>query len=73
MYAIRCAKQSSLGYSPNELLFGRDIRGPLKLLHETWTDVSQNESLSEYIEKLRENLDHVLNFAKCNLLNSQEK
>ncbi|XP_076060345.1 uncharacterized protein LOC143036674 [Oratosquilla oratoria] len=73
LYAIRCAKQSSLGFSPSELLFGRDIRGPMKLLHESWIDLEHADNLSEYVSKLKENLDVVHRFAQCNLKLSQEK
>ncbi|XP_076041903.1 uncharacterized protein LOC143025779 [Oratosquilla oratoria] len=73
LYAIRCAKQSSLGFSPSELLFGRDIRGPMKLLHESWIDLEHADNLFEYVSKLKENLDVVHRFAQCNLKLSQEK
>ncbi|XP_076047320.1 uncharacterized protein LOC143028843 [Oratosquilla oratoria] len=73
LYAIRCAKQSSLGFSPSKLLFGRDIRGPMKLLHESWIDLEHAYNLAEYVSKLKENLDVVHRFAQCNLKLSQEK
>ncbi|XP_076028478.1 uncharacterized protein LOC143017575 [Oratosquilla oratoria] len=73
LYAIRCAEQSSLGFSPSELLFGRDIRGPMKLLHESWIDLEHADNLFEYVFKLKENLDVVHRFAQCNLKLSQEK
>ncbi|XP_076067771.1 uncharacterized protein LOC143040578 [Oratosquilla oratoria] len=73
LYAIRCAKQSSLGFSPSELLFGRNIRGPMKLLYENWIDLEHSDNLSEYVSKLKENLDVVHIFAQRNLKLSQEK
>nr|XP_027218239.1 uncharacterized protein LOC113810791 [Penaeus vannamei] len=47
LYAIRCTKQESLGFSPYELLFGRDIRGPMKLLYESWIEFRKSTVLNE--------------------------
>ena len=34
LFAIRDAKQESLGFSQAELVFGHNVRGPLKVLKE---------------------------------------
>ena len=34
LFAVRDAKQESLGFSPFELVYGHTVRGPLKLLKE---------------------------------------
>lgn len=36
LFAIREVVQESLGFSPSELVFGHTVRGPLKLLHESF-------------------------------------
>ena len=36
LFAVRESVQESLGFSPFELVFGHSIRGPLKLLKETF-------------------------------------
>ena len=56
LYAIRSAKQESLRHSPYELLFGRDIRSPLKLLQESWLDEHDSVTLSEYVVKMKDRL-----------------
>lgn len=38
LFAVRSTKQESLSYSPNELLFSRNIRGPVKFLYESWME-----------------------------------
>ena len=55
LYAIRSTRQESLGYSSNEMLFGRDVRGPLKLSQGSWID-EETEELCEYVKKVRERL-----------------
>ena len=36
LFAYREVPQSSTGFSPFELLYGREVRGPLDILWETW-------------------------------------
>ena len=36
LFAARESVQESLGFSPFELVFDRTVRGPLRLLKETW-------------------------------------
>ena len=38
LFAAREAVQKSLGFSPFELVFRREVRGPLRLLKECWLD-----------------------------------
>lgn len=40
LFAIRDTKQESLGFSPTELVFGRNVRGPQTILKEKLTSVS---------------------------------
>ena len=36
LFAYRSTPHCTTGYAPFTLLFGRDVRGPLDILHETW-------------------------------------
>ena len=38
LFAIRESVQESLGFSPSELVFGHEVRGPLLLFKEKWLD-----------------------------------
>ena len=38
MFAVREVPSESLGLSPNELMFGHCVRGPLDVLRESWSD-----------------------------------
>ena len=37
LFAIREVPQESLGFSPFELLYGRNVRGPMGILRELWS------------------------------------
>ncbi|XP_048843940.1 uncharacterized protein LOC125715915 isoform X2 [Brienomyrus brachyistius] len=58
VFAIREAKQESLGFSPNELVFGHSVRGPLKLLKEQFlsTDPVGKTNVLDYVSQFRERL-----------------
>ncbi|XP_042875418.1 uncharacterized protein LOC122255445 [Penaeus japonicus] len=73
LYALRSSKQESLGCSPNELLFGKEVRGPLKLLFDSWVDMENDVELTEYVSKLKDRLKLVQEFASRNLAVSQNK
>ena len=36
LFSVRDSKNESIGFSPFQLLFGREVTGPLKLLKDTW-------------------------------------
>ena len=37
LFAYREVPHTSTGFSPFELIYGHDVRGPLEVLKETWT------------------------------------
>ena len=54
LFAIREVPQSSTGFSPFELLFGRRPRGLLDLARETWeSQPSPHRSVLEHVEQLQ--------------------
>lgn len=38
LFAISEAPQESLGFSPFELLYGRNVKGPIAILRELWSE-----------------------------------
>ena len=45
LFAVREVPQESLGFSPFELLYGRNVRGPMAILRELWTDEVEDEEV----------------------------
>ena len=43
LFAIREVPQESLGFSPFELLYGRNVRGPMAILRELWSEEIPDE------------------------------
>ena len=48
LLALREAVQESLGFSPNELVFGHTVRGPLQVLKEQITSLKNSRSPQTY-------------------------
>ena len=55
LFAYREVPQSSTGFSPFELLYGRPVRGPLDVLREEWESSKRSsESVVSYVLLVRE-------------------
>ena len=55
LFAYREVPQASTGFSPFELLYGRDVRGPLDVLKEGWIEPNPKEDdILTYVNKVYE-------------------
>ena len=70
LFACRELPSESTGFSPFRLLFGREIRGPLSLLHESWTGQDQQDCeakpLYQYVFDLQNMILETAELAKDN-------
>ena len=73
LFAAREAIQESLGFSPFELVFGRTVRGSLKLLKELWLAEDTSDNLLDQVSDLRHSLIRANELAKQNLTKAQHK
>ena len=74
LFASREVVQESLGFSPAELVFGHEVRGPLKLLKEHLISPRKEaQGIPEYVAKLRARLQLACSLAKDALTSSQVK
>ena len=71
LLAYREAPQESTGFSPFELLYGREIRGPLDVLKEEWETKSNKESVISHIMLMRERLESTSNLVQRNMKQAQ--
>lgn len=76
LFAMREIPSDTTGFSPFEILYGRQVRGPLAILNELWTNpqISSEESdLYSFVFDLREKLSDVSELAVQNTNISADK
>ncbi len=74
LFAVRETVQESLGFSPAELVFGHQVRGPLKVLKERILapDLNANTSVLDYVSQFRDCLHAAWLLARESLANAQK-
>ena len=74
LFAVRESVQESLGFSQFELVFGHTVRGPLKLLKETFLSTDDTSlNLLQYVSYFRTRLSKACELAHSNLQSAQDK
>lgn len=56
LLAARGVTQESTGFSPNDLVFGHKVRGPLALLCDQWKETEIPKNLIDYVNGFRHRL-----------------
>ncbi|XP_063334795.1 uncharacterized protein si:ch211-282j22.3 isoform X2 [Pelmatolapia mariae] len=75
LFAYREVPQASTGFSPFELLYGHEVRGPLSLLRETWEgdqERSQAVNVVSYVVQMRERLEKMTELAQAHKAEAQQ-
>ncbi len=73
LFAAREVVQESTGFSPADLVFAHNVRGPLKLLRENWLNESKAQNLLDYVSSFRYKLHRACELATQNLTAAQSK
>ena len=76
LFAYREVSQESLKFSPFELVYGKQVRGPMAILKELWTkeiDDPEVKSTYQYVIDLRERLEATCELARSNLASASKK
>ena len=69
MFSYREVPQQSTGYSPFELLYGRDVQGPMDILKEIWikeksTEDEEPKMSYQYVIDLRDKIEKTCELAR---------
>lgn len=73
LLAAREVCQESTGFSPNDLVFGHRVRGPLAVLHDDWSKEEPPANLLDYVNGFRHRLYMAGQLAKQKLAKAQTK
>ena len=76
LFAVRETPQSSTGFSPFELIYGRTVKGPMYILREIWTEeqrVPETWKEYDYVFNLRNKLEDTCKLAQESLDLSQRR
>ena len=74
LFAYREVPQSTTGFSPFELLYGREVRGPLDVLKAEWeAEKRSDESIVSHILAVRERMEEMTELVKENLKGAQQR
>ena len=74
LFAYREVPQELTGFSPFELLFKWEVRGPLDIIKEEWEAASKSsESVVSHVLLMRERLERMMTLAQGNLKNAQKQ
>ena len=74
LFAYREVPHASTGFSPFELIYGRDVRGPLEVLKEAWTGSMQEDSdILTYVTRVYHRIATAKELVEQNLKLAQKK
>ena len=76
LFAYRDTPHTSTGFTPFELIYGRNVRGPMTILSELWTeqcDEGETKSTYQYIIDLQERLETTCQLAREEMQRSKDK
>ena len=73
LFAVRDSVSESTGFSPFELVFGHEVRGPLKLLKEQLLQPKPGEPVLQYVTEFKDRLQAACQVARDNLEKAQER
>ena len=71
LFAVREAVQDSRGFSPFALVFGRTVRGSLKLLKENWLATEPPTNILDQVSDLRQRRTSACDIAQKNMKATQ--
>lgn len=72
LFAYREVPQTSTGFSPFELIYGRSVHGPLDVLCQAWEGSKKSEeSVVSHVLSMQHKLEQMMDIVKSNLEKAQ--
>ena len=72
LFAYREVPEASTGFSPFELVYGWEVKGPLSVVKSQWVDDPEDQSVVQHVLEMRHKLKTCLDVAHEHLKVSQE-
>ena len=74
LFAYREVPQVSTGFTPFELVYGRDVRGPLDVLKQKWTaEGREPDDVITYVSRIQEKLLEARELVRANMEKAQKE
>ena len=74
LFAYREVPQASTGFSPFELLYGRNVQGPLYVLRQAWEAYKKSDgSVVSHVLSIRDRMEKMAELVQSYLTKAQEK
>lgn len=73
LFAIRDAPSESLGFSPFELVYGHEVRGPLRMLKERVVEPAERGDVLQYVATFKSRLKSACETAHKNLAGAKAR
>ncbi|XP_075741654.1 uncharacterized protein LOC142791735 [Rhipicephalus microplus] len=71
LFAIRSAPHETTGFSPAELVYGRNLRSPFRLLRDSWEGYEEDPRVVSYVLDLLEKLSKTRELVEENMKAAQ--
>lgn len=72
LFALRTVPHEATGFTPAELVYGRNLRSPLRMLREFWEGTGENQTVVSYVLELLERLSVMRKLVEKNMKIAQE-
>lgn len=73
LFALRSVPHESTGFTPAELVYGRSLRSPLRMLREAWEGRGEDHTVVDYVLKLLNRLQSCKELVEANMKNAQAR
>lgn len=73
MFALRTAPHETTGFTPAELVYGRRLRSPLRMLRESWEGQGDDPVVVEYVLTLLDRLTKAQELTESAMTKAQQK